>query len=84
MYKYGKLAPGKRAGRPPEAGISGRRNPHTVYGEARPKRCQQPESMRLPKSSSAVPDADRPPPAAPPSHPEKLRFSPHAGRRYVT
>ena len=46
---------GKRAGRLPAAGISGRRNLHTLHGEARPKRCQQPESRRFPKASSVVP-----------------------------
>ena len=57
---------GKRAGRPPATGISGRRNLHTVHGEVRPERCQQPESRPFPKGSSAVPDADRSLATAPP------------------
>ena len=60
---------GKRAGRPAAAGISGRRSLHTVHGEVRPKQYQQPESKPFPKASSVVPDADRPPPAAPPLPP---------------
>ena len=57
---------------------------HTAHEEARPQRCQQPESMRFPKGSSAVPDADQPPPVVPPSHPEELGISPHTGRLHVT
>ena len=70
--------PGERAGRPPAARILGRRSLHTVYGEARPERCQPPESTRLPKGSSAVPETDRPPPTGPPSPPAAPSQGPSA------
>ena len=58
---------GKRAGRLAATGISGRRNLHAIHGEARFRPCQPPESRRFPKTSSAVPEPHRPPPAAPPT-----------------
>ena len=42
-----------------------------IHGEARVRWCQPHESRRFPMASSAVPEANRPPPMAPPSPPDK-------------
>ena len=52
---------------PPTRGNLGRQNRHTLQSRDRFGRCQQPAKWRCPKGSSVVPDADRPPPTAPPS-----------------
>ena len=68
----------------PDAEISGRRNLHTIHGEARFQAVSTArESGRFPKGSSAVPESDRPPPTPPPSPPDKrqatLRFAGSGG-----
>ena len=47
-----------------------------IHGEARVRWCQPHESRRFPRASSVVPEADRPPPMAPPSPPDSARQSP--------
>ena len=61
--------------RPPRRGTLGRQNRHTVQSGDCVGRCQQPVKWRCPKGSSVVPDADRPPPTAPPTPPGEPRRS---------
>ncbi len=79
---------------PPGAGVRrteslGRRNRHDVQSGDRFGRCQQPPKRRRPTASRAVPKANRPPPAAPPSSPSNwysLHGDPqqNAGQRAAT